>query len=112
ILGVEDTLPVAQSRDHGAAGLLAEHVAIGQAPLASRLLDDLRQPARDRAEEAVTGIDDLARGGLLTLLILRRGHGRRRLISRWRRVRRRRGRIVPRWRIGLSRQRSAAQADQ
>ena len=61
ILGVEHALAVAQPGDEGAAGLLAEDVAVRQAPVADRLLDDLRQPARHRAEEVVAGVDDFAR---------------------------------------------------
>src|SRR5713101_2874516 len=49
ILGIERAFAIAQPRDYGAAGLLAEDVAVGQAPLAPRLLDDLGEPARDRA---------------------------------------------------------------
>ena len=40
--------------DEGAARLFAEDVAVRQAPLADRLLDDLRKPARHAAEETVT----------------------------------------------------------
>jgi len=54
---------------------LAEHVTVGQPELAARLLDDLREPPRNRAEEAMTGIDDFVRGVLRALrlrsLILR-----------------------------------------
>ena len=60
ILGVEDAFPVAQSRNHRAATFLAEHVTVGEPELAARLLDNLRELTRDRAEKAVTGIDGSA----------------------------------------------------
>ena len=37
ILGVERAVAVAQAADEGAAGFLAQHIAVGQAPLAARL---------------------------------------------------------------------------
>jgi hypothetical protein len=67
ILGVKDAFPVAQSRDHRAATFLAEHVTVGEPELAARLLDDLCEPTRNRAEKAVTGIDDFIRGVLRAL---------------------------------------------
>src|SRR3984893_14331022 len=64
ILGIENAFPVTQSGHHRAAGLLSQHVSVGEAPLAPGFFDDLGEPARARAEEAVTGIDDLV-GGIL-----------------------------------------------
>src|SRR5207245_8339441 len=67
ILGVQDSLPVTQPRDNRAAGLLAEDISVGKAPLAARFLDDLRQPARNRAEKPMTGVDNFVRGVLPAL---------------------------------------------
>ena len=89
ILGVEDPFAVAQPRDHRAAGFLAEHVAVGQAPLAPGLFDELRQAARDGAEEPVAGVDDFVRGVVLAL-----GAGS----GLGRRIVRRRARGYGRWR--------------
>ena len=61
VLGVERAFAVAQPADEGAAGFLAEDVAVRQAPLADGLLDHLREPARHAAEKAVAGIEDFAR---------------------------------------------------
>src|SRR5262249_10010715 len=116
ILGVEDAFPVTQPCDHGAAGFLAEHVAVGQAKLAARLLDDLREPARDGAEEAVAGVDGRVRG------IVRALRFRALRLRRWRRrslVLRGLGRwgrcpwsIARRRRIGLGQKGRARQAEQ
>src|SRR5262249_811723 len=113
ILGVEDAFPVAQSRNHRAAAFLAEHVTVGEPKLANRLLDDLRELTRNRAEKAVTGVDDFIRGVLRALRFRwlgLRGLGRGALVLRacglsdrgiaWRR------------RIGLGRQGRTCQAEQ
>src|SRR5262245_59212736 len=77
VLGVEDAFAVTQPRDHGAAGFLPQHVAVGEPKLATRLLDYLREAPRDGAEETVAGIDDFVRG---VLRALRSGPARRRRI--------------------------------
>src|SRR5260370_30334098 len=70
-----------QPADEGAAGFLAEDVAVGQAPLAHRPLDDLRHAARNPAEELVSRVYQLMRGkpgaaGLLRCLSRRRRSSR------------------------------------
>src|ERR1043166_1870162 len=58
ILCVEDAFAVTDPDHQRAAGLLAEHVAVGQTPLADGLLDNGGKPARYSAEEAVAGRDE------------------------------------------------------
>src|SRR6516165_4058242 len=106
VLGVEDAFAVTQSGDHGAAGFLSQHVAVGESKLAPRLLHDLREPPRNGAEETVTGIDDFVRG-ILRALRSGAARRRRRIGLSWRRRRIGLGR---RW-IGLGRQRRASQAE-
>ena len=65
ILGVERAFAIGQAADHRAGALLAEQIAVGQAVGGENLLDDGGQPARRRAEELVTGIDDLLSGVFL-----------------------------------------------
>src|SRR6516225_6948148 len=83
-------LPVTQTGDPGAAGLLPQDISVGQAPLAARFFDDLSEPVRDRTEKPVPCVNDLVRGVLSTL----RGWiaSKRRTASR-RRVRLREGRF-------------------
>src|SRR5262249_57273135 len=54
----------------------AEPVTVGEPELAAGFLDDLRELTRNRAEKAVTGIDDFIRG------VLRALWGRRALVLR------------------------------
>src|SRR4029077_4389969 len=61
VLGVEDAFAVAEACDESACGLLAEDIAVRQTPLAHRLFDPLCETAGDGAEEAMAGVDDLAR---------------------------------------------------
>ena len=55
ILGVEHALAVAQAGDEGAAGILAQDVAVRAALLLEGVLDHVRQALGDGAEEAVAG---------------------------------------------------------
>src|SRR5262249_5322372 len=67
ILGVQHAVPVTQTGDPGAAGLLPQDISVGQAPLAARFFDDLSEPPPDRTEKPVTCVNDLVRGVLSTL---------------------------------------------
>src|SRR5260370_24593717 len=67
-----------QPADESAAGFLAEDVAVGKAPLAPRRLDDLRQAARNSAEELVTRVYQLMGGKPGVGGLRRRLSGRRR----------------------------------
>jgi len=58
ILGTERAFAIAQAADDGAGAFLAEDVAVGQAMLRNRSLDDAGQPLRDAAEKLVAGIED------------------------------------------------------
>ena len=82
ILGVERAVAVAQAADEGAAGFLAQNVAVRLPPLAHRFLDDHGEPARDAAEKVMSGIDQFVRRELVA----------RRRLRRQRRSRRDRGR--------------------
>src|SRR5437762_3119703 len=62
VLGVERALAVAQAGYEGAARILAQDVAVGSALFLERVLHHAGKPLADRAEEAVTGLEDLARG--------------------------------------------------
>src|SRR6516225_8612433 len=90
ILGVQHPLPVTQTGDPGAAGLLPQDISVGQAPFAARFFYDLSEPVRDRTEKPVPCVNDLVRGVLSTL----RGWitSKRRTASR-RRIRLREGRF-------------------
>ena len=58
--------PVAQASDEGAAGLFAQHVSVGQSPLAGGLLDCPGEALRNSAKKALAGIHKFARSkGLL-----------------------------------------------
>jgi hypothetical protein len=61
----------AQAAEKGAPGFLAQHISIGQAPLADRLLDQAGKPARHGAEKLLAGTDQFA-GGKGRLLLLGR----------------------------------------
>src|SRR6516162_789475 len=67
ILGVQHPLPVTQTGDPGAAGLLPQDISVGQAPFAARFFYDLSEPVRDRTEKPVPCVNDLVRGVLSTL---------------------------------------------
>src|SRR6185436_5446051 len=62
ILCVQDALAVAQAGDEGAAGVLAQNVAVRAALLLESVLHDAGEALGDRAEEAVAGVDDLVGG--------------------------------------------------
>src|SRR5215472_3818730 len=85
-----ECLPVTQTGDPGAAGLLSQDISVGQSPLAARFFDDLSEPVRDRTEKLIPCVNDLVRGVLCTL----RGRiaSKRRTASR-RRIRLREGRF-------------------
>jgi hypothetical protein len=58
--------PVAQASDEGAAGLFAQHVSVGQSPLAGGLLNYPGKALRNSAKKALAGIHKFARSkGLL-----------------------------------------------
>src|ERR1051326_4967509 len=79
VLRVEDAFAVTHPDHQRAARLLAEYIAVGQAPLAHGLLDDGGKPARDAAEEAVAGSDEFTGQegvGWRSLRSRRRLHGR------------------------------------
>src|SRR5713101_7054423 len=78
VLGVQRAFAVTQPADESAAGFLAEDVAVVQAPLAHRPLDDLRQAARNPAEELVTRVYQLMGGKPGVGGLRRRLSGRRR----------------------------------
>src|SRR6478672_5674576 len=56
---IEGPFAVPQTADEGAARFLAQNIAIRQAPLAYRFLDNGGEPVRDAAEEVMAGIDNL-----------------------------------------------------
>src|SRR6516165_11224516 len=68
ILGVQDAFTVAKPGDPGAAHLLSQDISVGQAPLTACFLHDFSEPARDRAEEPLSRVDDLVRGILVSAL--------------------------------------------
>src|SRR5215813_3837327 len=77
VLGVERAVPIAQAADKGAAGFLAENIAVRQPPLADRLLDDHSEAAGNAAEKSMPGIDQFVRGELVGgRKLRRRGRGR------------------------------------
>src|SRR5262249_60556661 len=82
----------------------AEPVTVGEPELAAGFLDDLRELTRNRAEKAVTGIDDFIRG------VLRALWGRRALVLRACGLSDRG--IARRRRIGLGYQGRTCQAEQ
>src|SRR5262249_16104478 len=78
VLGVERAVAIAQAADKGAAGFLAENIAVRQPPLADRLLDDHSEAAGNAAEKSMPGIYQFVRGEPLG------GHGLRRRRDRGR----------------------------
>src|SRR5262249_20244419 len=76
VLGVERAVAIAQAADKGAAGFLAENIAVRQPPLADRLLDDHSEAAGNAAEKSMPGIDQFVRGEPVGGHGLRRRRGR------------------------------------
>ena len=76
IFRTERALAITQAADERPAALFAEHVTVGQTPLADGFLHDGGEAARYAAEKAVPGIDDLVRRELLRLRLARRRSGR------------------------------------
>ena len=58
---ISEKILAAHAGKERAAGFLAEHIAVRLAPLAHRPFDDRGEPARDRTEELVAGIDEFSR---------------------------------------------------
>jgi hypothetical protein len=59
IMGEQHALPVRETGNPGAAGLLPQDISVGQAPLAACFFDDLTEPVRDRTEKSVPCVNDL-----------------------------------------------------
>ena len=72
IFGVEPAFAIADADPERAAGLLPKHITVWQTPKAARFLYDFGKTARNRAEEAMAGVDDF-NGGILIGLRLRVG---------------------------------------
>ena len=62
VLGIERAFAIAQAGNQSAAGILAQDVAVGAPFALERVLDDVGQAFADRAEEAVSRIQDFAAG--------------------------------------------------
>src|SRR6478736_9367391 len=56
---IEGPFAVPQTADEGAARFFAQNIAIRQAPLAYRFLDNGGEPVRDAAEEVMAGIGNI-----------------------------------------------------
>jgi hypothetical protein len=74
ISGVKRAVAIAQAADKSAARLFTKNIAIGEAPLAHRFLDNHGEAVRHAAEKMVSGVDYLV--GRVLVCGLRRQRGR------------------------------------
>ena len=81
VLGVEGALAVAQPGHERAAGILAQNVAVRAALLLEGVLNHAGEPLADRAEEAVAGLQDFARGVAAIARVVVVARARRRPIA-------------------------------